>query len=156
MKLPERKQIRLPDYDYSKEGAYFITICTKDRQMLLWTTAVGTPMGRPPLSEYGLVVEKAINNIQNIYPVASVHKYVIMPNHIHLIIMMSADSGRPMVVPTISRIINQFKGYVSKQVGFSVWQSRFYEHIIRNEQDYLEISEYIDYNPLRWNQDKYY
>ena len=125
-------------------------------RMYCGKNAVGTAIGRPLLSQYGLITQNAIQKLGEIYPSAHVDKYVIMPNHIHLIVMLSGDGGRPMAVPTISGIINQLKGYVSKQVGFSMWQSRFHEHIIRNEQDYLAIWEYIDANPFEWADDEYF
>ncbi len=156
MESPRRKMIRLVDYDYSTSGAYFITICTKNRQNLFWDFAVGTTIGRLPLSVYGSIVESALTNVGVYYPTASIPNYVIMPNHIHLIILLAGDDGRPLVVPTIGRIIAQMKGYVSKQVGYPLWQSRFYEHIIRNEQDYLDVWQYIDANPAKWLEDEYY
>jgi hypothetical protein len=63
---------------------------------------------------------------------------------------------RPEVAPTLSRVIKQFKGAVTKKAGFPVWQKSFYDHIIRNEQDYVEVWNYIDTNPARWGEDKYY
>jgi len=78
-----------------------------------------------------------------------------MPNHIHMIVRIE-KSGRTMCVPTISRIIKQCKEYVTKQIGYSIWHTRFHDHIIRNEQDYQKIWEYIDNNPLKWELDKYY
>ncbi len=61
-----------------------------------------------------------------------------------------------MFAPTVSRIIKQMKGYVSKKIGKSVWQKSFYDHVIRNENDYLEIWQYIDSNPAKWTDDKFY
>ena len=154
--LPKRKPNRLNGYDYSSCGAYFITVCTKDKQKLFWKN-VGAPIGRPSLSEYGIVVEKAIKNIGIKYPMISVDKYVVMPNHIHIILVINANKyGRPMGAPTISTVINQMKGYVTKQIGFSVWQKLYHDHIIRGQADYDEIWQYIDENPLRWNSDCYY
>ena len=154
--LSERKPNRLNGYDYSSCGAYFITVCTKDKQNLFWEN-VGAPIGRPSLSEYGFVVEKAIKNIGIKYPMISVDKYVVMPNHIHIILIINADEyGRPMGAPTISTVINQMKGYVTKQIGFSVWQKLYHDHIIRGQSDYDEIWRYIDENPLRWSLDCYY
>ena len=84
-------------------------------------------------------------------------KYVIMPNHLHLIIRLSASKdGRPQVAPTLSRVIQQFKGAVTKAVGLPLWQKSFHDHIIRSEADYLRVWQYIDTNPLKWEQDKYY
>ena len=154
--LPARKPIRLKGYDYSQNGCYFITICVKDRRELFWSQPVGARIARPPLSDMGETVRKAIENIPHIYKSITVEKYVIMPNHIHLILLISEDSGRAMRAPTISTVINQLKGHVTKQTGFSVWQKLFHDHIIRNEGDYLDIWKYIDENPARWHEDCFY
>ena len=63
---------------------------------------------------------------------------------------------RSMDAPTVSQIVQQFKGSVSKQTGYSLWQKSFYEHIIRDERDYNEIWSYVDSSPLKWAEDKYY
>jgi len=85
--LPNRKQNRLKDYNYSNNGAYFLTVCTKDRVNLLWH--VGASIARPQneltLSENGIIVKEAIENINNHYPSVEIDNYVIMPNHIHLL-----------------------------------------------------------------------
>jgi REP element-mobilizing transposase RayT len=155
--FPQRKNIRLKDYNYNKNGAYFITICVKDKQNLLWQQNVGATFGRPQLSEIGAIVDNEINKITGIYENVIIDKYVIMPNHIHMIILLyDIENGRPKVAPTVSRIIQQYKGSISKQVGFSMWQKLFYYHIIRNEQDYKKIWEYIDTNPNKWQDDCYY
>ena len=156
---PTRKRIRLEEFDYNSHGAYFITVCTKNRASLLSDISVGTTIGRPPtveLSPYGRIVEDAIQRIPEHYPIVHIDAYVIMPNHIHLILFLYHDDGRAMLVPTISRIIQQMKGYVTKQIGHSIWQSRFYDHVIRSVRDYREIWEYINNNPARWAEDKYY
>ncbi|MBQ7121125.1 MAG: transposase [Clostridia bacterium] len=152
--LPKRKPIRLKGYDYSSVGAYHITICTKDKKMLFWNN-VGATFGRPnnqyQLSSYGEIAKNEIEKINTIYDAVRIDKYVVMPNHIHIIISIVSDEfGRPQVAPTIPRIIQQFKGAVSKKIGFSVWQKGYNDHIIRGQQDYDEIWQYIDENPLRW------
>ena len=154
-KLPARKNIRLNNYDYSNNGYYFITICTKDNQKLFWDVPVESPIAQPPLSAIGKIVEKAIENIPNIYEPITIDKYVIMPNHIHLILVITNDDGRTMRVPTISTVINQMKGYVSKQIGYSIWQKLFYDHIISNKTEYLNNWQYIDDNPVKWAEDCY-
>lgn len=158
-KLPKRKPYRLKNYDYSSNGAYFITICTKDKKSVLSQINVGTSIARPPeieLTKTGVIVDKGIQEISKHYENVFVDSYVIMPNHIHLIIRIQNDRGRPMVVPTISRIIQQFKGYVSKQAGMPIWQEKSYDHIIRDEYDYMVHLQYIDENPAKWAEDKYY
>ena len=153
--LPVRKSIRLNNYDYSNTGYYFITICVKDRHELLWNEPVGTRIARPSLSGIGEVVEKAIENIHKIYEFVGIDKYVVMPNHIHMIITIRND-GRTQFAPTISRIIKQFKGLITKQIGFSIWQKSFHDHIIRDEAEYQRIWQYIDENSLTWEKYCYY
>lgn len=154
MDLPKRKNIRLNDYNYSSNGAYFITICTKNKENLLWKN-VGANCVRPldqlPLSKIGIVVENEIHKLNTIYENIKVDKYQIMPNHIHFIIFIYEDSnGRTQFAPTISRIIKQFKGSITKQIGFSIWQKSFYDRIIRNEKEYQEVWNYIHNNPLKY------
>jgi len=86
-----------------------------------------------------------------------VDKYVIMPNHIHLILKIERNiNGRIISAPTISTVVGQMKRKISKLVGFDIWQKSFYDHIIRNQHDYQQIWKYIDDNPLKWELDKYY
>lgn len=154
MDLPKRKNIRLNDYNYSSNGAYFITICTKNKENLLWKN-VGANCVRPldqlPLSKIGIVIENEIYKLNTVYENIKVDKYQIMPNHIHFIIFIYEDSnGRTQFAPTISRIIKQFKGSITKQIGFSIWQKSFYDRIIRNEKEYQSVWNYIHNNPLKY------
>ena len=157
MELPTRKQNRLSEYDYRTPAAYFITICTKERRCMLWD-AVGATTGRQSdvkLSIYGQIVRDAITHIPKYYPAISVDHYVIMPNHVHLLLQIHTDAdGRPMVAPTVSRVIQQLKGAVSKKSGFSIWQKGFHDHVIRNKEDYAMIWNYIDGNPSKWEEDR--
>lgn len=90
-------------------------------------------------------MEEKYNNIK-------VDEYVIMTNHIHLIIEI--ENGRAMLAPTISQIIQQYKGVVTKELHYSIWQKLFYEHIIRNEKEYYLIKQYIQNNIVNWKKDK--
>ncbi len=157
LELPRRKPNRLEGYDYSQNGAYFITLCIKDRRPVLWHVGarIARPLSDGHLSAHGLVVKAAIENITAHYQTISVDKYVIMPNHVHLILTIN-DDGRAMRAPTISTVINQMKGYVTKQIRVSFWQKLFHDHIIRNELEYQKIWAYIDTNPLNWKDDCYY
>jgi REP element-mobilizing transposase RayT len=163
-KLPYRKQNRLVEYDYSNSGAYFITICTKDRDLILWDEEylnVGEAAYSLPqiiLSPIGEMVQKIVLNIPDVYKNVSVDAYVIMPNHIHMIILLQEDGTPWAASPTISisKIINSFKTITSKQYGQSLWQRSFYDHIIRDQKDYDKIKEYIHSNPLQWQNDCYY
>ena len=157
--MPKRKKNRLENYDYSSCGAYFITVCALARRNYFWNN-VGAIIDRPQdveLSPYGEIVNEAISNISSVYPALSVEGYAIMPNHIHILLWICADEcGRPLVAPTVSQVVKQFKGYVSKRVGTTIWQKSFHDHIIRNRKDYEEHLQYIYENPIRWAYDELY
>lgn len=160
--LPKRKNLRLKEYDYSQNGAYFITICVANRRCLLWNvgTIINRPLAETDFSEYGLCVAQHIKDIPVFYPELNVDKYVIMPNHIHMILSIDTsveNGGRLIIAPTnISNVVKQLKSAVTKDIGISIWQKSFFDHIIRNEQDYLAIWQYIDDNPLKWQEDEFY
>ena len=145
--LPKRKPIRLENFDYSTAGAYFITICVKDRKPLLSEIVVDDAhiVPRP----YGLIVEKYIRNVPQI------EKYVIMPDHIHMIIRLE-DGSMWASTPTksfqnkISSIVWSIKVLTAKEIGQSIFQRSYYDHVIRNRQDYIEIWEYIENNPKKY------
>lgn len=146
--LPVRKRLRLKEFDYSKEEMYFITLCIKNRIELLGKVA---ETNRIKLTKLGNISEQYIKEIERKYANIRIDEYVIMPNHIHLLIIINKQNEI-----TISRVIKQYKMYVSKINGFSIWQKSFYEHIIRNEKEYWEIKKYIRDNIINWKQDKYF
>lgn len=158
-KNPVRKKLRLDNFDYSSNGAYFITICLKIRENLLWQSVgadIIRPMGKIHLSEYGRIVKNAICEIPVHYDNAYLDKFCIMPDHIHLILFLLRENrdqcGRIISAPTVNipTIIGQMKRSVSKKIGFGIWQKSYYDHIIRNERDLNEIRKYIAENPLKW------
>lgn len=159
MELPKRKPNRLREFDYSTPGAYFITLCTKDRKNLFWEN-VGASTARPQdvaLSAQGKIVDEAIQNIPRYYPAVSVDHYTVMPNHVHLLLQIHADSnGEAVPTPSISIVIQQMKGYVTKQLDYPIWQKLFHDHVIRGEKDYLKIWQYIENNPIKWAEDCFY
>jgi len=158
----KRKPLRLSGYDYRRGGAYFITLCVQNRLPILSHIAVGESVGLSPgviLSQIGVAVDGAIREIPVHYPDVILDKYVIMPNHIHLILILNRDSDtqRDSDNPSdISRVICQTKGAVTKRCQKNIWQKSFYDHIIRDENDYLTKWEYIDENPARWHEDELY
>lgn len=168
--LPSRKRIRLQNYDYSSCGLYFITICTDKHKNIFWNgnleiekftwSPVGANCVRPinlPLSSIGKIVLEELERWNNAYNAVSLCSYVVMPNHLHIMIFISADEyGRTQFAPTVSRMVKQFKGAVTKKVGYPVWQKSFMEHIIRNKQDFETRSKYIYENPVRWYFDELY
>ena len=162
MELPKRKAIRLPEYDYSSPGAYFVTICTHDRRCILSTIRRGDPCGRPllDLTGYGSIVERCLRQTAHLYRI-TLDPYVIMPNHVHFICTIDEQRATARVAPTLGRIVGAFKSLAANQcreAGLSgkLWQRSFHEHVVRNENDYREIWNYIDGNPAKWAEDRYY
>ncbi|MBQ7903636.1 MAG: hypothetical protein IJ362_07905 [Oscillospiraceae bacterium] len=155
-KFNNRKKLRLEKYDYKSYGAYFITICTEDKKHILGKIVGGDAYIAPyiELSEYGQAVEKYLKNITGI------DVYTIMPNHIHMIIRIGIDSDGTMWAssPTqgIPQLIKSFKTLVTKNCGKSIFQRSYYDHIIRDEKDYMEKRNYILTNPSKWAEDEYY
>ncbi len=176
--VPQRKNIRLKDYDYSNAGYYFVTICTQGRKNLFGKIIDDKML----LSQSGKMIEKWVYELANKFSHIIIDKHVIMPNHIHvIIIIVGADlcvcPNKNMQIykkqgghigPPLQQIIQWFKtmttneyirGVKSKIYPFfdrRIWQRNYYDHIIRNEQEYQNIWEYIETNPLKWSDDCYY
>ena len=158
MDLPERKNNRLTNYDYGQNGAYFVTICTKDKQKTLCEfVGDGSPVPKP----IGIIAQTVTEQISVKYPSVHVDKYVIMPNHIHLLLSIE-NSGTGNPSPTVGTVVGWYKYNITKQVnqqfgtvGTSVFRRSYHDHIIRNEKDYAEIWEYIENNPRKWTLDRY-
>lgn len=146
--LPVRKRLRLKEFDYSKEEMYFITICIKNRIELLGKIIETSHI---ELTKIGEISEQYIKKIEIKYRNVKVDEYIIMPNHIHLLLIVNKKNEI-----TISRIIKQYKMCVSKVSGYPIWQKSFYEHIIRNEKEYWKIKGYIKDNITNWKKDKYF
>ena len=173
--IHHRRSIRLQGYDYSQSGAYFITTCTQNRECLFGEIH----NGKMYLNEYGEIAKKCWVEIPKHHQNVQLDEYVIMPNHIHGIVVInepavgaihelplrnelphSREQRRKMLLP---KIIGRFKMNVAKQInkirqtpGISVWQRNYYEHIVRNETDLQRIREYIVNNPLNWEMDENY
>jgi REP element-mobilizing transposase RayT len=168
VELPKRKNIRLREYDYSQKGAYFVTICTANRQCILGDMIVGQGLCscRLPilqLSGMGVIVQNELLRLTKRYSNMKLDKYVIMPNHIHAIIIIAGERQEQSPCPTVCDILCAFKSITTKSAnkldnipGRKIWQFRFNDHIIRNEQEYQKICEYIETNPLKWQNDCYY
>ncbi len=150
MELPKRKKNRLPFFDCGSAGLYFITVCTQNKKKIFWATDE-LRNGQPQLSEAGLVVNESILTISKIYPSVFVDQYAVMPNHIHLLLRITAGQA-----PTISYVVGQLKRAVSLRLGEGIWQKSFHDHVVRGYDDYSRIWEYIAYNPLKWNEDCFY
>ena len=157
MELAKRKPTRLKGYDYSQNGAYFITICTYQRRCLLSSISVGEGLCALPkntLSPIGAEVEKTVQFISENDAGVRIDKYVIMPNHIHLIVVLEKTGGDG--TPPLQNVIGRLKSYTTNKFGSTLWQRSYHDHIIRGEKDYEKIWEYIDKNVIRWEKDCFY
>ena len=146
-RYPSRKNPRNQAIDYSAPNYYFITICTDQKACIF---------GEPnQLNEFGKIALDGIEQISVHYPEVTVDKCVVMPNHIHAILILTGN-GR-----SVSDIVCSYKAYVTKRIHEiqpirKVWQSSFHDHVIRNQQSYEKIWLYIEGNPLNWNKDCFY
>ncbi len=162
--MKERSLNRLSQYDYNRNGAYFIIMCVEGRKQILSRIIVGTGVLDCPkieLTQQGEIAEKYLHQLNDFYRTISVDCYVIMPDHIHLILTISnGQSGTPVPTKsdektnaknsTVSQFISTFKRFCNKEYGINIWQRSFCDHVIRNEQDYQEAYTYIQHNPTRW------
>ena len=166
--FPVRKNLRLQEYDYNTPGAYFITFCTHNRRNIL-SSIVGaiqeSPVSR--LSICGMIVDSLIRSVPDRFHV-TIDSYVIMPNHVHLMVMLSeADAQRAILESPlqdrsiISKVVGYIKMNASKAIrqqygDVTVWQRGYHDHVVRNRADYEMIAKYIHENPIRWELDKFY
>ncbi len=158
MELPKRKPNRLPNYDYSQTGAYFITICTQDKKNLLAGIVGGGVLDAPrvELTHLGQLVEKVILSANQAKGIR-VDKFVIMPNHIHLILFVDGDyETQSRTNARIPHYVSTLKRFCYRDAETKFFQRSYHDHVIRNEQDYLRIWQYIDNNPATWNKDCFY
>ena len=180
-----RKQIRLRNYDYTSEGKYFITICVKNRECFLGEITDNAII----LNEIGNIANEYLNNIPDHFSHVKMGEFIVMPNHVHCILILNEPNdddddvgtrhgvslhgvslhdetqrqnkfGQP-IPGSVSVIINQFKSSVKRWCNknaheYFQWQSRFHDHIIRNDKEYNKIQNYIIKNPINWEKDKFY
>ena len=163
--LPVRKRTRLEGADYNRSGAVFLTICVREHRCVL-SRIVGTGVPDGPhieLTEYGKVADKYIRQLGDFYGNLSVVSYVIMPNHIHVLLRVNNEMRGPSWTPVptpqntiVARFVSTLKRFCNKEYGMNLWQYRSYDHIIRDRQDYEEHLRYIRDNPARWYYDELY
>ena len=162
MAIPKRKNPRLPSYDYGQNGVYFVTVCTQGRAHILGQVSVGAGVLDGPqvcLSEFGKIVEEQIAEINQTYSDIEIDKYVIMPNHVHLLIRLTGQGPSRTPAPTNARLpqlVSVLKRFTNRKCGISLWQRSYHDHVIRDESDYLTHWQYIDSNPAGWAEDEYY
>jgi REP element-mobilizing transposase RayT len=173
-RMADRRSIRLQDYDYTQDGAYFVTLLTYRRRLLFGEVAEDDV----ELSTLGCVAEECWLTIPDHFPGVELDMFVVMPNHVHGIIVINRWETNTSYVrathvsPLQSRgpqsgslgaIIGSYKSAVTRRInriretpGAPVWQRNYYEHIMRNERSLNAIREYILHNPARWAEDEYY
>ncbi len=162
MDFPKRKPTRLRSYDYSRSGYYFITICSHNRRELFsHIVGQGLAPAAVHLSPYGKIAERELLNSEKRYNNIKIDKYVIMPNHIHAIVIIENNISETSAPPTLSDVVCSFKSITShlcKKEGLTekIFQTSFHDHIIRGEKDYEKIWTYIDGNPSEWKNDCFY
>ena len=161
--MPNRKPTRLSGYDYSGRGAYFVTLCSQNRRCILSAVVGADDPGGPRvrLSPCGEIVEHNLQIMREIYQDIQIDNYVIMPNHVHLLLTLCGRDGAPRSSPptnTLSNFVTALKKFTNKAYGESIWQRSFHDHIIRDQKDYNARWQYIDENPKKWlmGKDEYY
>ena len=146
VRFPMRKNPRLAGFDYATPNYYFITVCTYQKACIF---------GKPgDLNAWGKLAKNGLLQIGEHFSGVTVDKFVVMPNHVHAIIVLS-DSGI-----RLTTVIGQYKSYVTRELhklcDDKIWQTSFHDHVIRNQADYERIWSYIDSNPATWLKDCFY
>jgi len=164
--IHHRRSIRLRDFDYSSLRAYFVTICTWKRECTL-----GKVDGKVVLSAAGKITQEIWLELPKRFPTISLDSFEIMPNHLHGIINLGAinraptdmlrivDVGAQFIAPKLGEMVRTFKALVTRRAraaGIDVftWQRNYYEHVVRNDEELSRIRQYIEENPLRWEDDE--
>ena len=168
MEIPQRKLNRLSEYDYGQEGAYFVTLCTQNRSRLfqielpvrndLCVVPDNGTAHRPCPTKGNLIIHKWIRETENKFPDITIDKYAVMPDHLHLIVTNKEqyagcslpDVMRFFKTMTTNEYIRGVKDGTLTPFDGKLWQKSYYDHVIRNQQDYNEIWQYIENNPTKW------
>lgn len=177
-KLPVRRSNRLPEYDYSQNGAYFVTICTEGKKNIFGTII----NGEMHHTEVGKIALQQIVEISSHRQNVEICKAVVMPNHVHILLMVrrgmtchARDQARQFGKPVsngLGMIVGAYKAAVTRMAhenaekagmtshaptnSVKIWQRGFHDHVVRNDADFRRIWTYIDENPLKWDQDCYF
>ncbi len=152
-----RRSIRLRGYDYTKSGAYFVTICTQGKECILGEIKNGMMIK----NKFGKIISNSWEEIPVKYPHVNLDISVTMPNHFHGILVIDTTTRRGGVSPPLGQMIAYFKYHSTRQInvitsspGIRCWQRNYYEHIIRNDEDLNRIRQYITDNPKNWVTDE--
>lgn len=152
--LPQRRSVRLKNYDYGSNGFYFITLCCY-RRFLLFGDIIDDQM---QINSIGALVAMEWQKIPELFPVVELHPWVLMPNHFHAILALSNKPGKNCT--KLGSVIGSFKSLSQKAVRGTfgqnapqLWQRGYYDHVIRNEEAYQHIAQYVQTNPQSWQAD---
>jgi REP element-mobilizing transposase RayT len=164
-----RRSIRLRGYDYAQPGAYFVTVCVRERECVLGNITDGEMV----LSDLGKIARDFWAQVPVHFPTISIDTFVVMPNHVHAVIIINDLPCRGAVTaplqtgqskidrPTLSQIIAYYKYQTTKHINqihdnaeTPFWQRGFYDHIIRNKRELNAIQQYIADNPVKWQLDR--
>ncbi len=156
-KFPSRKAMRLKGYDYSWDGAYFITICCHEKRHLFGYVTEGKMI----LNQYGKIAQAEWQRTKDLRKNVFLDSYVVMPNHFHAILIIKTEDNAhvPQIASTVGDVMKGYKQAVTigmRSLGYSgkVWQRGYYDHIIRNIYDYDATMAYITNNPQNWSKDQ--
>ena len=156
MNYPKRKTIRLQDFDYSSNGAYFVTVCTQGHRCLFWE------WDQAVLNTGGTMVFEWLSKLPGKFPGVELDCCAVMPNHVHMLLFLEQSQT------SLDKVVSWFKTMTTNayirgvKIGLypsfdkQLWQRSYYEHVIRNEQDLRETRNYISENPLKWQLDHLY
>ena len=149
-----RKSIRLEGYDYAGQGAYFVTICSRNREPVFWSNPPVEQGLCPCLSPQGEIAQEEILALSRRFSSVVIDKYVVMDDHVHILLTTTWQGQSPC--PTLGTVIGAYKSVTTKRVnllqgtpGYKLWQFRYYDHVIRDDNDFLTKWNYIDSNPVR-------
>jgi putative transposase len=154
LSVPTRKALRLRAFDYSSAGAYFVTVCTHERRCILAAKVLDDHV---ILSSAGRIVERQIEQLPQRLA-TSVDSYVVMPNHVHLVVHINGEADeRARQASPLRDVVGGFKSGSSREInaaygapGAPLWQRGYYDHVIRDEDELNRAREYIQHNPIRW------
>ena len=161
MDLPQRKKHRLPNWDYGSNGYYFVTICTKDKQSVLSQIKSDVVDTEVILTDLGKYVARCWERAEEVYPHIYVDYYCVMPNHIHGILMIDAPAEEcgadlQQVIHAFKSVTTRYYKKTTSNPQKSLWQSSFYDEIVRNDEMLYDIRKYIQGNPSKWMEDDLY
>lgn len=179
--MQTRKSLRLKEYDYAAPGAYFVTICTRNKRRLFGENASPAPSGPVPVGRdpcvppsvlqsntAGRIIAYWIARVPDKFPNWTVDKWVVMPNHIHLLLQLRPGDAAGHMGPALQDVMQWYKTMTTnaciqavregrmRPFEKAIWQSNYYDEVIRDQEHYLRIWQYIDENPARWAEDEYY